>query len=345
MTAPGDLHGMRVLFMPGAVLKLRTELEALGVGRAFVVTTGGRSAAQVSPQELLGDACASVFSAAREHVPVETVAAALAQFRASKADVCIAIGGGSAIGLGKAIARRSGVPLVAVPTTYSGSEMTSIWGETDEAGKRTGRDPAAKPRLVIYDALLTLGFPAAQSAASGMNAMAHAVEALYAANATDETRAIAEEAARLLAENLPIIVVSPIDLEARSLAFRGAHLAGRALDAASMGLHHRICHVLGGTFRLPHAPTHAAVLPHVVAFSAPAALDAMTRLGRAIGHADCAAGLAALNHTLGISATLGDLGLQRDDIDRAADEVAATPYPNPRPVTRDDVRAVLLAAL
>jgi len=340
-----DLPGTRVVFAPGALRELRPQLAHLGVRRAFVVTTGGRAAGLASPRDVLGDALVEVFGGAREHVPVDTVSEALGRFRASRADGCIAIGGGSAIGLGKAIARASGAPLVAVPTTYSGSEMTSIWGQTDAAGKRTGRDPAAKPRLVIYDVALTLGLPADLSAASGMNAMAHAVEAMYAANATDGTRAMAEEAVHSLTAGLPAVVAMGSELGARTLVLVGAHLAGCALDEASMGLHHRICHVLGGTFKLPHARTHAAVLPHVVAFNAESAAEAMRRLGDAIGNADVAAGLAALNRTLRIGATLGELGLRRTDVDRAADEIAAAPYPNPRPVTREDVRMVLSAAL
>ena len=340
-----DLPGTRVLFAPGAVLELRSQLASLGWSHAFVVTTGGRSAALVSPMDLLGDSLAAVFNEAREHVPVETVTAALERFRASNADVCVAIGGGSAIGLGKMIAMESGAPLVAVPTTYSGSEMTNIWGQTVDGSKRTGRDASVKPRLVIYDVTLTLRFPAEQSAASGMNAMAHAVEAMYAVNATDDTRAIAEEAAQLLARGLPGVVANGTDVRARALALAGAHLAGRALDAAAMGLHHKICHVLGGTFKLPHALTHTIVLPHVVAFNALAAPEAMERLGRAIGNPDVAAGLAALNRALGVHATLGDLGLRESDLGRAAEEVAAAQYPNPRPVTREDVRALLAAAL
>jgi maleylacetate reductase len=333
------------LFAPGAVLELPSQLTSLGLQRVFVVTTGGRAAALVPPQDLLGDALMEVFSAAREHVPVAVAAKALKRFRANRADVCVAIGGGTAIGLGKAIVKETGTPLVVVPTTYSGSEMTSIWGQTDETGKHTGRDPAVKPRLVIYDVTLTFRLPADVSAASGMNAMAHAVEAMYAANATEETRAMAEEAARLLAQSLPGVVAKGTDLEARTAAFIGAHLAGRALDEASMGLHHRICHVLGGTFRLPHARTHAVVLPHVVAFNAAAAADAMARLGPAIGSADVVTGLVALNETLGITSTLSDLGLRAQDIDRAAEEVTATPYPNPRPVSVADVRQLLLNAL
>ncbi|MES2178996.1 MAG: maleylacetate reductase [Gemmatimonadota bacterium] len=334
------------LFFGGdAATHLPRVLAILGAERAFVVTTGGRSAAMISPAEILGESLCDVFSDAREHVPVDTVAAALARFDTARADVCIAIGGGSAIGLGKAIARARIVPLVAVPTTYSGSEMTSIWGETSANGKITGRDPAAKPRVVIYDIALTFGLPADVSAASGMNAIAHAVEAMYAGNATDTTRDEAAESVRLLSSSLPAIIVNGADALARKMAFEGAHLAGKLLDATSMGLHHRICHVLGGSFRLPHARTHACVLPHVVSFNAPAALDAMTRLGAAIGNADVAAGLAALNRTLGLTATLGDLGLRSSDVERAADEVTATPYPNPRPFSREDIRAILMGAL
>jgi maleylacetate reductase len=334
-----------MVFSPGAVLDLPSQVVNLGSERVFVVTTGGRSAALVPPDELLGDLLVEIFSAAREHVPVATVAKALRRFKSNRADVCVAIGGGSAIGLGKAIAMDTGVPLIAVPTTYSGSEMTSIWGQTDDKGKQTGRDPKAKARLVIYDVTLTFGFPADLSAASGMNAMAHAVEAMYAANATDDVRDMAEEAAQLLATALPTVVDKGNDLKGRSLAFAGSHLAGRALDESAMGLHHRICHVLGGTFKLPHARTHAVMLPHVVAFNAPAAPAAMTRLGPAIGNPDVAAGLAALNDSLGIAATLSDLGFVEKDVDRAAAEVVATAYPNPRPATRDDVGAILRAAL
>ena len=330
---------------PGEVVKLKSYLEQLGVRRAFVVTTGGRAAAQLSPHDLLGDYLCDVFSEAREHVPADTVARALVRFYAARADVCVAIGGGSAIGLGKAIARASHAILAAVPTTYSGSEMTSIWGETDGDGKHTGRDPAAKPRLVIYDVELTYGLPTDVSAASGMNAMAHAVEAVYAANATEVTRAMAARSAQLLAESLPMIVQNGSDIFARTKAFAGSHLAGQVLDAATMGLHHRICHVLGGTFKLPHARTHAAVLPNVVAFNTLAAGDVMRRLAEAIGHTNLTAALVALNGKLGLTARLGELGLRSGDIDRVADEVTATPYPNPRPATREDVRALLMGAL
>lgn len=340
-----DLPDTRLLFAPGAVLDLTSQLASLGLHRVFLVTSGGRAAAIVPPEELLGDLLVEVFSAAREHVPVTVVQKALKRFRSNHADVCVAIGGGSAIGLGKAIAKETGAPLVAVPTTYSGSEMTSIWGQTTDAGKQTGRDEKVRPRLVIYDVTLTFSLPPNISAASGMNAMAHAVEAMYAADGTDETREMAEEAASRLTKSLPAVLAKGTDLKARTSALIGAHLAGRALDESSMGLHHRICHVLGGTFKLPHALTHAVMLPHIVAFNEAAAPEAMTRLEYATGTDDLAAGLTALVENLGIATTLSELGLQERDLDRAATEITATPYPNPQPATTADVRALLLAAL
>jgi maleylacetate reductase len=260
-------------------------------------------------------------------------------------DALLAVGGGSAIGLAKAIALERRLPIVAVPTTYAGSEMTSIWGVTEGEVKRTGRDRGVALRLVVYDPNLTLSLPAAVSAASGMNAIAHAVEAMYAREAGPIATAAAEEALRSLARALPPIVTRPDDLEARVLALRGAHAAGVALELAAMGLHHKICHVLGGTFGLPHAPTHAAVLPRVAAFNASAAPEAMARIAAALGVADAAAGLAALNDALGLTMSLGALGLGADDIDRAAALVTASAYANPRPVTADDVRALLRSAL
>src|SRR4051794_11522728 len=243
-----DLRPTRVVFAPGALDDLGNELHALGVERAFVITSSGGRGRIPPLDSLLGQRFAGVFDRAVEHVPIAVVGEALDWLKQTDADVCVTIGGGSSIGLGKAIARETGLPLVAVPTTYSGSEMTSIWGMTDSKGKRTGRDARAAPRLVVYDENLTLDLSPEVSAASGMNAMAHAVETLYAANASPVALAIAEEAVRLLAGALPRVVAHPRDVSARSAALAGAHMAGRALDLAVMGLHHRLCHVLGGTF-------------------------------------------------------------------------------------------------
>jgi len=335
----------RVVFGIGAVARLGEALDALGVKRPLVVTTPGRSAALALVRAQLGSRVVGVCDRAALHVPIERVRESMADVDRVSPDVLVAIGGGSAVGLAKAVALERRLPIAAVPTTYSGSEMTSIWGITDGAEKRTGRDPGVAPRLVVYDPQLTLSLPADVSAASGMNAIAHAVEAMYAADAGPVATSAAESAIRLLAQALPRVVARLDDLEARMLALQGAHAAGVALNLASMGLHHKICHALGGTFGLPHAPTHAAVLPHVVAFNAPAAPLAMARIAEALGAADAATGLAVLNRALGLTASLGDLGLREADLDRVADLIVSSSYGNPRKATVSDVRALLLRAL
>ena len=335
----------RVVFGAGALARLGEELDALGFQRVLLLTTPGRSTALGNVRDQLGDRVAGVFARAALHVPIERVGEAVAEVDRLSPDALLAIGGGSAIGLAKAIALDRLLPIAAVPTTYAGSEMTGIWGITDGDQKRTGRDPRVAPKLVVYDPELTLTLPADVSAASGVNAIAHAVEAMYAADAGPIATAAADRAIRLLVNALPRIIGRPHDLAARSDALVGAHSAGVALGLASMGLHHKICHVLGGTFGLPHALTHAAVLPHVTAFNTPAAPLAMDRIAAAIGVEDAAAGLFALNRTLGLCATLGDLGLREEDVNRSASLIVSSSYTNPRPVTIEDVRDLLMRAL
>jgi maleylacetate reductase len=335
----------RVVFGAGAATRIGEELDALGLERVLVITTAGRSAAHAAIRDQLGDRIAGVCDRAALHVPIERVREAAAEVERLSPDALVAVGGGSAIGLAKAVALERPLPIVAVPTTYAGSEMTGIWGITDGEQKRTGRDPRVAPRLVVYDPSLTLTLPAEVSAASGMNAIAHAVEAMYAADAGPIATSAADKAIRLLAHALPRIVARLDDLDARTSALQGAHAAGVALSLASMGLHHKICHVLGGTFGLPHALTHAAVLPYVVAFNAPEVPLAMERIAGALGAQDAAAGLAALNRTLGLNSTLGDLGLRAADVNRSAALIVSSSYANPRPVNESAVRALLLSAL
>lgn len=334
----------RVVFGAGALARLGTELDTLGLSRALIVTTARRDATGENVRAELGDRLAGVCDIAAVHVPVDRVQRAVAEVDRIRPDVLVAVGGGSAIGLAKAVVRERPLPIVAAPTTYAGSEMTSIWGITSGDTKTTGRDPAVAPRLVIYDPVLTLSLPAQTSAASGMNAMAHAVEAMYATKASPIAAAAADEAIRTLARALPSVVAAPRDLDARTLALRGAHAAAVALELAPMGLHHKLCHVLGG-LGLPHAATHAALLSHVVAFNAPAAPEAMARIADALGVDDAASGLRALTDTLGLTMSLGALGLKKADVERAASAVGAATFPNPRAATADAVRQLLLEAL
>jgi maleylacetate reductase len=339
----------RVTVLPGAgaIERLSIEMDVRGWHRVAAITTTGRAAGLAAVKGHLGDRLIDVIDEGALHVPADRVGRALQRVTSARPDALLAYGGGSAIGLAKAVALRAEYPLpiAAVPTTYSGSEMTSIWGITDGDQKQTGRDDRVAPRIVVYDPALTLTLSAHASAASGMNAIAHAVEALYAKSRSPIAAAAAEQAIRLLARALPAIVAATADAGARAAALRGAHLAGVALQHASMGLHHKLCHVLGGTFGLPHADTHAALLPHVVRFNAPAAPEAMARVAGALGAADAATGLHNLNNSLGLPASLGALGFRASDIDRAADLSTASTYPNPRPVTADDVRTILQSAL
>jgi maleylacetate reductase len=334
---------VRVVFGAGTLRDLPAELEALGARRVVLVTTPGRDASTGALRELLGSRLAAVFAGARAHVPEPVVRDALETVTGAMPDAILALGGGSAIGLGKALARDTALPLAAVPTTYAGSEMTAIWGISAGGEKRTGRDPRVAPRLVVYDAALTYDLPPAVSAASGMNALAHGVEALYAVDANPLSSLLAEDGIRHLAASLPRVVRAPADAPARGEALLGAHLAGRALDLTSMGLHHKLCHVLGG-LGLPHAPTHAAILPYAAAFNAPAAPEAMARLAAALGGGGAATGLWNLGRALGMP-SLAALGFTAGQIPAVAALVTQGSYPNPRSVTPQDVATLLERAL
>ncbi len=331
----------RVVFGPGTLTRLPEEVARLGAERALVLSTPEQVTVARDVARHLGARSAGVFAKAVMHVPIETAREARIEARRLNADCAIAVGGGSTTGLGKAIALDSGLPIIAVPTTYAGSEMTPIYGLTEGGLKKTGRDSRVLPRAVIYDPTLTLSLPAALSATSGMNAIAHCVEALYAADANPIVSMWAAEGIRALAAALPAIVASPDDLAARTDALYGAWLAGASLGAVSMALHHKLCHTLGGTFNLPHAETHTIVLPHATAYNSAAAPDAMTSIARAIGASDAAHGLYELARRLGAPTSLRALGLQESDLDRAAEIASSAPYPNPRPIDRAAIRQLL----
>jgi alcohol dehydrogenase class IV len=331
----------RVVFGTGTLARVRDELERLAVTRALVLTTPPLVHPGLGVADLRGAPAAGVFSGAAMHTPVEVTLAALAELRGLGAGGVVAIGGGSTIGLGKALAARTGVPQLAIPTTYAGSEMTPILGETQGGEKTTRRSLDVLPETVIYDVDLTLGLPVALSGVSGINAIAHAVEALYAQDANPITSALAEQGIAALARALPVIAGDPRDRAARRDALYGAWLCAVCLGAVGMALHHKLCHVLGGTFALPHAETHTAVLPHAVAYNAPAAPEAMARIARALGADDAATGLHDLAGAVGARRALAELGMPAGGLDRAAELAVAHPYGNPRPLERDAIRALL----
>lgn len=344
MTFSYTTHEVRVVFGAGTLASLPAELERSGLRNVLLLSTARRPADRQAIVELLGAQLAGEYTGAQLHVPIEVVTDARATLDRIQPDALLAFGGGSAIGLGKALAYEAKLPLAAIATTYSGSEMTSVWGNSDGKAKRTFRNTEVAPRLVLYDPDLTYGLSPAVSAASGMNAIAHCVEAEYAPECGPVTSFFAMEGLKRLGASLPVVVESPDDRSARSDALFGAHLAGRALDMTSMGLEHKLAHILGGSFGLNHAEAHAALVPWVTAWNAPAAPEAMGRIAAALGTADAGQGLADLSRRLGIK-TLATLGFTADGIPRAAELATAMSFPNPRPVDANGVRWILEHAL
>jgi maleylacetate reductase len=334
----------RVVFGAGSIERLADEVSRLGATRALVLSTPGQRRLAEEAAHRLGALSADIHAEAVMHVPVETARAALEVTQRIAADCLVAVGGGSTVGLGKAIARDTGIPIVAVPTTYAGSEMTPILGETRHGLKTTVRDPAVLPETVIYDVDLTLTLPVGLAATSGINAIAHAVEALYARDTNPVTSLMAEEGVRALARALPAIAAKPGDHAPRSEALYGAWLCGVCLGTVGMALHHKLCHTLGGTFDLPHAETHTIVLPHALAYNAPAVPDAMARISRAIGAADAAQGLYDLAKRLNAKLALRDIGMPESGIDNAADLAVTNAYWNPRPLERNAIRDLIARA-
>ena len=334
----------RVIFGAGSLAQLGREIELLGATRALVLSTPQQRAQAEALAGQLGERAAGVFAEAVMHVPVETARQARAFATEVGADCAIAIGGGSTTGLGKAIALEASLPIIAIPTTYAGSEMTPIYGLTEGGVKKTGRDLRVLPRTVIYDPTLTTSLPPALSLTSGINAIAHAAEGLYAQDANPIVSLMAEEGIRALGNGLPLVMDEPGNLAARADCLYGAWLCGAALGSVGMALHHKLCHTLGGTFNLPHAETHTIVLPHVLAYNRDAAPEAMKRIARALRADDAAQGAFDLAHDHGAPTALKDIGLTATDLDVALDLALKNPYWNPRPVERTPLRALLEAA-
>ena len=331
----------RVLFAENAIEHLPREIEQLGARRALVLSTPQQEALATDISRRLGQLSVGVYPHAVMHVPIEVARKARDEAVRLGADCVVAVGGGSTVGLGKAIALQSGLPILAIPTTYAGSEMTPIYGLTEDGMKRTGRDRRVLPKVVIYDPLLTVDLPAAMSITSGFNAIAHAAEALYAENLNPITAMMAEEGIRALAQGMPQVAKNPRDLDGRSNCLYGAWLCGAVLGTTSMALHHKLCHVLGGTWNLPHAETHTVILPHAIAFNYPAAPEAMGRIERAMKTPNAAGGIFDLMKQLGAPLSLKEIGMKQDDLERAASLVMEAPYYNPRSTTREGILRLL----
>jgi maleylacetate reductase len=338
----------RVVFGVGAGReKLVEEVIRLGAERMLLVATEREMEVAEELAAPLGDRVVGVFTNVRPHVPVEVATAARELARRIGADCLLSIGGGSTTGTAKAIALELPLPIVAVPTTYAGSEMTPIWGLTEAQRKKTGTSVDVLPKVVVYDPELTISLPPFITGPSAMNAMAHCVEAFYAPGANPITSLLAEEGIRALARGVPVAVTSPEDLEGRSKILYGAYLAGAALAVAGAGIHHKICHIMGGAYDLPHAEMHTVVLPHAVAFKEPAIPEVMERVAGALGEwgkNGAATGLYDLTESIKAPTTLKDIGMKGENLDRAVGLVlAAVPEDNPRPMDEDEagVRNIL----
>jgi len=324
-----DAAPQRVLHGPGRAAELGAELARLGARRALLLCSPGQRTLAECLAAPLGAGCAGVIATARVHVPVALAQAAAAQARALQADALVAVGGGSTQGLAKALALELALPVLALPTTYAGSEATAIYGLTDQGHKRTGREARVRPLGVIYDPELSRALPLATSVASALNGMAHAVEALYAPDASPITDALARQGLRLFAQALAGLPAAPQDLALRGRLLSAAWLCGHVLDQTRMGLHHRLCHVLGGRFDLPHAELHALLLPHVVATLAPHMPGPLQALRDTLGQSEPAAALQALADSAGLPRSLQALGVPADALAElarlAADEARSHP--------------------
>lgn len=332
---------VRVVFGAGSVSRLREELERLAVKRPLFISTPGRLRDASTAAAALAPMTTAIHAKAVMHVPVETIAAAQAVAKHHAADSIVAFGGGSSIDTGKAVGLELELPVVAVATTYGGSEVTPFYGYTEEGIKKGKRDRKMLPKTVIYDPALTVSLPPEVSGPSGMNAIAHCVEGLYARDTNPVMSMLAAEGIRTLARSLPVVVTNPSNLEARADALYGAWLAAAVLGAVGMAVHHNISHVLGGTFGLIHANAHTVVLPHAVRFNRDAAPEAMRIIADALQAKDAARGIYDLEVRLGVPTSLKDIGMREDQLDRAAKLVVEHPYYNPRPVEYAAVRQLL----
>ncbi|KAH6870987.1 putative maleylacetate reductase [Thelonectria olida] len=336
----------RIVFGNGSLQKVLDELGHLGLSMPLVLSTPNQIDHAQQLVDVLQGKAVGMFTEATMHTPTAVTDKAIEYAKSRGADCVVSIGGGSTIGLGKAISIRTSLAHICVPTTYAGSEVTPILGETVAGLKTTYSDPKILPRVVVYDSDLTMTLPATMTAYSGVNAIAHAVEAMYARNTNPIIGLLAEEGIRALAAALPEIVRDPSSKSSRSLALYGAWLCGTCLGSVGMCLHHKLCHALGGSLNLSHAETHTAVLPHALSYNAPKVPEAMRRLALVLpgSHSDAIHGLNVLLAKLQVSTSLRDLGMKEEDIDRAADIATSNSYWNPREVERGPIRELIRRA-
>ncbi|MDH6532571.1 maleylacetate reductase [Aurantimicrobium minutum] len=339
-----DTLGQRLLFGSGkAAQHLAMEVSRLGAQRVMLIAAPYESQiAQAVTQQI---SVHISYQDVVQHVPIEKAEDARRVAIEHEIDLLVCVGGGSTTGLAKAVAMTTGIPIIAVATTYAGSEATNVWGLTEAARKTTGVDNKVLPVTVVYDAELTYSLPVELSVASGLNAMAHCIDSLWAPRADPINQALAAEGIHALASGLPRIAENPIDEQGREEALYGAYLSAVSFASAGSGMHHKICHVLGGTYNLPHAQTHATVLPYVLAFNAPFAPRADARIAAAFETSTGLEGLNRLREKLNAPQALKDYGFNEADIEEAVSiALPIIPESNPRPVTAENLAELLHAA-
>ncbi|WP_417524446.1 maleylacetate reductase [Marinovum sp.] len=334
----------RVRFGPGVRHDIGAEIARLGAERALILTTPRQADAMRAFATEAEGRVVDVFAGAKMHTPVSVTEDALAEVEKIGADCLVAVGGGSTTGLAKALAYRTNLPQIIVPTTYAGSEATPILGQTEDGIKTTLRDPRVQPEVILYDAKLVTGLPVAMTVTSALNAIAHAAEGLYAEDRNPLSSVMAVEGMRAFADALPRVLADPGDLDARGETLYGAWLCGSVLGQVSMALHHKLCHTLGGTFDLPHAETHAIILPHAIGFNAAAVPELLAPVAEIFGAGSAGRALHGFAARMGAPTRLSDLGLKESDLDRAAELATQNAYPNPAEITPQGVRQILEAA-
>jgi maleylacetate reductase len=333
----------RVKFGVGFLKEVSNELKELGGKRALVIATPEQRELANEVAALLGDLCAGIYAEAIQHVPRESIDQSMQVVQELQIDSFVPVGGGSSIGLAKALALDTSFPILAIPTTYAGSEMTPVWGITENGQKTTGKNMIVKPKTVIYDPNLTVTLPPSLTVTSGMNAIAHCAEGLYAENVNPIISIMAEEGIRALSSCLPKILENPEDIEARSEALYGTWMGGTVLGSVGMALHHKLCHVLGGSYKLQHSETHTVILPYAIWYNSTYAPEAMAAIARAIGSEvdDVAGAIFDLSKSLGVAVSLEEIGMKRENLDVAAEIAVRNPYYNPRPIEAKSIRRLL----
>ncbi len=335
---------VRVRFGAGVRHAVGEEMERASLTRALILTTPQQAETGEEFADRLGAKAAGLFSGATMHTPVAISEEATARAVEVGADCVVAVGGGSTVGLGKAIALRTDLPQIVVPTTYAGSEATPILGQTEDGRKTTLTSPRVQPEVILYDAELVRSLPVAMTVTSALNAMAHAAEGLYAQNRSPVSTLMAIEGLRAFRDALPRVIAAPQDIAARGETLYGAWLCGTVLGQVGMALHHKLCHTLGGSFDLPHAETHSVILPHAIAYNEAAAARELAPVAGIFGGESPGIALHTFAVAMGAPLALRDLGMKEADLDRAAEIATQNPYWNPRPIERDALRRLLQAA-